>query len=163
MAAGDTILELSPLMAEFPSTTGAARDVRNSQPVLDFDATLDESAMFSAVMPQHYAGGTLGVYLHTSYSTATADSAVWQGAFERIGDGALDTDTDSFATGNAITVAVPDLSGKVTVDAITFGPSEVDGVQAGELFRLKISRLGSTGADDATGDGELKYIEIREA
>jgi len=130
---------------------------------LDFDATTNESAVFSAVMPQHYAGTTgVTVYIHYSMSTATADTVDWDVAFERIGDQQLDIDGDSFAAVNSVDdTTVPGTSGLVDVVSIAFTDgADMDSVAAGELFRLKITR--DAASDDATGDAELHAIEIRE-
>jgi hypothetical protein len=138
-------------------------DTRNLHPVLDADATTNESAVFSSVMPQHYAG-TTGVtcYIHYSMSTATANTVDWDIAFERIGDQQLDIDADSFAAANSVdNTTVPGTSGLVDVVSIAFTDgADMDSVAKGELFRLKITRDASS--DDATGDAELHAIEIRE-
>jgi hypothetical protein len=109
---------------------------------LDADATTDEEAVFSAVMPQHYAGSGVTAYIHYAMSTAVANELVTQGAFERIGDQQLDIDADSFAafqTSGAITV--PATSGNVDIKTIAFTDgAQMDSVAIGESFRFKIRR-----------------------
>lgn len=163
MASGDSLLIWTPLHNEPPSSNAATFDTRNQHPVLDFDATTNESAVFSAVMPQHYAGTTgVTVYIHYSMSSATADTVDWDAAFERIGDQQLDVDGDSFAAVNSVDdTTVPGTSGLVDVVSIAFTDgADMDSVAAGELFRIKITRDASS--DDATGDAELHAVEIRE-
>jgi len=163
MASGNTLIIFGPLHNEPPTSNAATFDTRNSHPCLDFDATTSESAVFSAVMPQHYAGTTgVTVYIHYSMSTATADTVDWDVAFERIGDQQLDIDGDSFAAVNSVDdTTVPGTSGLVDVVSIAFTDgADMDSVAAGELFRLKITR--DAASDDATGDAELHAIEIRE-
>jgi len=163
MASGDTLCKFGPLHNEPPSSNAATWDTRNQHPVLDFDASTNESAVFSDIMPQHYAGTTgVTVYIHYSMSSATSDTVDWDVAFERIGDQQLDVDGDSFAAVNSVDdTAVPGTSGLVDVVSISFTDgADMDSVAAGELFRLKITR--DAVSDDAAGDAELHGIEIRE-
>jgi len=162
MASGDTLLIFTPLHNEPPASNAATFDVRNAHPVLDFDAATSEDAVFSGVMPQHYAGGGVTVYIHYSMATATANTIDWDAAFERIGDGQQDVDSDSFAAANSEDdTTVPGTSGHVDVVSIAFTDgADMDSVAAGELFRLKVTR--DAVSDDATGDAELHAVEIRE-
>ena len=162
MASGDTLLVFTPLHNEPPSSNPATFDTRNSHPVLDFDASTNESAIFSAVMPQAYDGGGLTVLLHYSMASATSNTVDWDASFERIGDQQLDVDADSFASANPVdNTTVPGTCGMVDVVSIAFTDgADMDNVAAGELFRLKITR--DAASDDATGDAELHAVEIRE-
>lgn len=163
MANGDTLLIFTPHACEPPGSNPATLDLRNRRPVLDFDGSANESAVFSGVMPRHYAGGGVVVALHYAMSTATSGDVDWDFAWERIGDEQLDVDSDSFAAAkSANDNPVPAVSGHVDVVAVPFsdGP-EMDGVAAGEGFRLKVIR--DAASDSAAGDAELYFIEIREA
>lgn len=163
MSSGDTLLIFTPLHNEPPSSNAATLDLRNQHPVLDFDATTNESAVFSAVMPRNYAGTTgVTVYLHYAMTTATADTVDWDVAFERIGDQQLDIDGDSFAAVNSVdNTTVPGTSGLVDIVNVTFTDgADMDSVAVGEGFRLKVTRDASS--DDATGDAELLFVEIKE-
>lgn len=162
MAAGDTLLIFTPLCNEPPSSNAATFDTRNLHPVLDFDASTNESAIFSAVMPRHYGGGGVTVYLHYAMTTATADTIDWDVAFERIGDQQLDIDSDSFADANSVDdTTVPSTSGNVDVVSVAFTDgADMDSVAAGEGFRLRVTRDASS--DDASGDAELLFVELRE-
>lgn len=163
MASGDTLLIFTPLHNEPPASNYATFDVRNQHPVLDFDATTNESAVFSAVMPRNYAGTTgVTVYIHYSMSSAEADTVDWDVAFERIGDQQLDIDGDSFAAVNSVdNTTVPGTTGLVDIVNVTFTDgADMDSVAVGELFRIKVIR--DAASDDATGDAELHAIEIKE-
>jgi hypothetical protein len=71
--------------------------------VLDFDASTNEDAVFSAIMPRLYAGTTgITVYIHYAMSSATSGDVDWDVSFERIGDQQLDIDADSFAAVNSV-------------------------------------------------------------
>jgi hypothetical protein len=130
---------------------------------LDFDADTNEFAYFSSVMPQKYAGTTgITCYIHYAMSSAEANTIDWAIAFERIGDQVLDIDGDGFADNNTvIDTTVPATSGLVDVVTIAFtNGADMDSVVAGDLFRIRVTRLAT--ADDAAGDGELVRVELRE-
>lgn len=164
MASGDSLLQWTAYHNEPPATAYATLDTRNQHPVLDFDADTDESAVFSGVMPQHYAGTTgVTVLIHYAMTSAEANEVVWNAAFELVGDQQLDIDGDDFAAANATTVTVPGTSGLVDIASITFTDGvDMDSVAAGDGFRLKITRDADNGDDDATGDAELRWLELRE-
>ena len=163
MATGDTLLIFTALHNTPPASNFATLDLRNVHPVLDFDASTAESAVFESVMPRSYGGGGLTVYIHYAMSSATSGDIDWDAAFERIGDQQLDIDSDSFATVNSVdTTTVPATSGNVDIVAITFtNGADMDSVAVGEAFRLKVTR--DAGNDSATGDAELLAVEIKES
>ncbi len=163
MASGQTLCIFTPLANEPPSSNYATLDTRNGHPVLDFDDTANESAIFSAVMPRNYNGGGVTVYLHYAMTSATALTVDWDVAFERIGDEQQDIDSDGFATAKSIdNSTVPGLSGSVDVLQLPFTDgAEMDNIAAGNGFRLKVTR--DAASDDATGDAELVFVEIKEA
>lgn len=163
MASGDTLLIFHPYNNEPVSSNYATLDTRNQHPCLDFDASTNESAVFSSVMPQSYAGTTgVTVYLHYAMSSATTNTVDWDVAFERIGDQQLDIDGDSFAAVNSVdNTTVPGTTGLVDIVSVAFtNGSDMDSVAAGESFRLKVTRDATN--DDAAGDAELYKVEIRE-
>ncbi len=162
MASGETLLQFTPLHNEPPAATLATLDTRNQHPVLDFDAAANESAVFSAVMPRHYGGGGVTVYLHYAMSSAEANTVDWDVAWERIGDQQLDIDGDSFAAVNSIdNTTVPGTTGLVDIVNVTFTDgADMDSVAVGEGFRLKVTR--DAVSDDAAGDAELLFVEIKE-
>ncbi len=162
IASGFTLITFIPQCSEPPSTNFATLDTRNQHPVLDFDATTNESAVFRGIMPKHYAGGGITVYLHYAMTSAETNTVDWDVAFERIGDQQLDIDGDSFAAvQSADNTTVPGTSGLVDVVSIAFtNGAQMDSIAAGEGFRLKVTR--DAASDDAAGDAELLFIEIRE-
>lgn len=163
MASGETLVTFVPQSVEPLAAANARIDYRNYHPVLDFkDAATNENAVFSAVMPRNYAGGGVTVYLHYSMSSATTGDVDWDAAFERIGDQQQDIDSDGFAAVNSVdNTTVPGTSGLVDIVSIAFTDgADMDSVAVGEGFRLKITRDGAS--DTATGDAELRFIEIKE-
>lgn len=163
MASGDTLLQWGAYANEPPSSNYATLDTRNQHPVLDFDGGTNESAVFSGVMPQHYAGTTgVTVYIHYAMSTDTSNDIDWDAAFELVGDQQQDIDSDGFAAVNSTdNTTVPGTSGNVDIISIAFTDgADMDSVTAGDGFRLKITR--DAASDTATGDAELRWVELRE-
>lgn len=162
MASGDTLLEFFPLSKEPLASNFALIGFRNYHPHLAFDAATDWSAVWSAIMPQHYDGGGVTVYIHYAMASAEANTIDWDAAFERIGDQQLDIDGDSFAAVQSVdNTTVPGTTGLVDIVSIAFASgAEMDSVAKGESFRLKITR--DAVSDDAAGNAELYKVEIRE-
>ncbi|KKK66970.1 hypothetical protein LCGC14_2958730, partial [marine sediment metagenome] len=71
MASGDTLAYFNALNGEPPASSFATHDTRNGVPVLDFDATADESIEFGGFMPRHYGGGGITVTVGWMATTAT--------------------------------------------------------------------------------------------
>jgi hypothetical protein len=130
---------------------------------LDFDATTNESAIFSAVMPRHYGGSGVTVYIHYAMSSATSGNVDWDVAWERIGDQQQDIDSDGFAAVNSVdNTTVPGTSGLVDIVSVAFtNGADMDSVAVGESFRLKVTR--DAASDTAVGDGELLAAELKES
>ena len=151
--------------ADSGATVGcsAALDGRNNHLVLDFDAASNEFAVFSGIMPRHYAGGGVTAYLHYAMTSATTDTVDWDVAWERIGDQQLDIDADSFAAVQSVdNTTVPDAAGKVDIVSIAFTDgAQMDSVAVGEAFRLYVMRDALS--DDAAGDAELMAVELKES
>lgn len=162
MASGDTLAMFFPQDNEPPSSNFATLDQRNGHPVLDFDASTNESAIFSFVLPQHYGGGGIEIYLHYAMSSATSGDVDWDTAIERIGDQQQDIDSDSFAAAQSVdNTTVPATSGNVDVVNTTHTHgAQMDSLAAGESGRLKVTRDAAN--DTAAGDAELIAVEIRE-
>lgn len=165
MATTNVLVQFTPLANEPPSSAFATPDLRNSHIVLDFDGSTDEEAVFSGVLPAHYAGGGLTINTFWSFTSATSGSLRVQTAIERIDVSSLDIDADSFASFNSAGGTAPGTSGQVIKVTTTHtSGAEMDSLAAGEAFRLKIRRDadGTSGTDDITTDAELLYVEIRE-
>lgn len=162
MASGDTLLVFTPLANEPTSSNYATLDTRNQHPVLDFNDTTNEDAVFTGIMVRHYDGGGVTVYIHYAMSSATSGDIDWDAAFERIGDQEQDLDSDGFAAVQSVdSTTVPGTSGLVDIVSIAFTDgAQMDSITVGESFRIKITR--DAASDTATGDAELVAIEIKE-
>ena len=159
MATTDTIATFVPYDNEPPAASYATLDARNGQPVLDFDGSADEEAIFSAVMPSHYGGGGITVILHVAFTSATSGTANIECSVER---GSTDMDADSFDTMTDGSATPNGTSGIET--QVTIALANNDSIVAGDKFRLKIRRDsdGTNGTDDVTTDMELIAVELRE-
>ena len=164
MASGDTLLIFTPLSNEPPASNFATLDTRNGHPCLDFDDSTDESAIFTGVLPRHYSGGGITVYLHIAFTSATSGNADIEVSFERIGDEQQGLGSDGFASAKAVNVPAPGTAGLATIDALSFSNgAEIDSIAAGEAFRIKVTRDADDATNDtASGDAELIAIELRE-
>jgi len=163
MASGDTLITFGPEGIEPPSSNPATLDQRNGHPCLDFDDTVDESAVFTLWMPEHYGGGGVTVQLAGSWTSDTNNvhATELEVSFERIGDAQQDIDSDSFAAAKDCTLTVDATSGKTDVGSVGFSDgAEMDNVGAGELFRLKIACDASDSSH--TGDFEFLGGQIKE-
>jgi len=162
VASGDTLFDFGVQANEPPSSNAAALDVRNGRPVLAFDATADESAIFCGTIPNHYAGGGITITIEWTGASATSGNVVWNTAIERCDTG-TDMDADSFATAQSATAAAPGTSGApaYTTIAHTNG-AQIDSALKNETIRLKLTRVGSSGSDTMTGDAHVTRVFARE-
>lgn len=155
-------LEWSPIDNEPPTTNYATLDLRNNRPVLDFDATTQEAAIFTGILPSDYAGGGVTVTLFCALTSATSGTVGWDVAFERTQASTDDIDSDSFATAQTVTaVTVPGTSGQVLAMTVNISDgANMDSIAAGELFRIRVRR--DVANDTATGDAELLRVAMVE-
>lgn len=153
-------LQWSPTDNMAPTSNPAVADTRNDIDLLDFDDTTAESATFAAILPAHwssasFSGDTFSVSIFWAATTATTGDVKWNAAFER---GNTDLDSDSFASAQTVTDTTSGTSGILTETTIGFLGSEVDGLTAGEYFRLRITRDAADGGDTMTGDAEVARV-----
>lgn len=166
MASGNTLCVFTPLANEPPASAFATFDLRNSVPVLDFDDSTDESAVFGGVLPANYAGGGLTVTLVWMATSATSGGVSWDVAIEAHPDDAFDIDSDGFATAkNSGSATTASAAGEQQYTSISFSNgAEMDSLAAGESFRLKVTRdaNATTATDDMSGDAQLLRIIVKE-
>ena len=147
---------------EPPTSNYATLDTRNNHPVLDFDTTTQETAIFGDVISASYGGGDITVSVIAALTSATSGTLGWDATFERVGT-SQDIDSDGFATAQTITATtVPGTSGQLISlsVSITAGSSGTDSLAAGEAYRLRIRR--DVANDTATGDAELWAVVVSE-
>jgi hypothetical protein len=167
MAAGDSLICWVPQHGEPPLTAYGTPDIRDpdqgtSHPVCDL--ALNERIDFSDVMPHSYGGTGLTVYIHYAMSSTASNDIKLETDFERIGDQQQDLDNEGFTASpqNTGDITVPDSSGKVDiVTTVHTDGGQIDDIEVGEGFRIRIKRIAVTG-DDAAGDLEIRFVELRE-
>ena len=144
-----------------PAANYATFDTRNSIAVLDFDdgATNEESVFVGMVPEAASLGSGLKVRIYWMATSATSGDCRWGVQFERMN---TDEDADSFDTATEAHSTTSGTSGIITVTEIT--ATNIDGITAGDAFRLKVYRDSSdTTNDTMTGDAELVAVEVRSA
>lgn len=163
MASGQTLLVLNAISGVPPASGFAALDSRNGHAVLAFDDTGDESVDFESLLPRNYAGAGLTVAIVWLAATATTGNVRWDVSFERHQDETTDLDTDSFAAAQSVTSGAPSVNGSPQYAEISFTDgAQIDGLVAGESFRVRVLRDADNVADTMVGDAQLMRLEIRE-
>jgi hypothetical protein len=172
MASGDTLWVFIPEQHDIPLATtpavpGYITGVAGFRPSLRFDDTVDESVIWTFIMPSNYAGGGITLRFFYAMESATSGAVGIEAAIERVADAAdLDAAGSDFAAANGASETVPttahELSSSLTV-AFTDG-ADMDSLAANELGRLKVNRDadGTTQTDTATGDAHLLAIVMTE-
>lgn len=160
-------------LTSVPVDAFATFDIVNNVPVLDFDASINEVALFMGVMPRHYAGTTgLTLTLGVTSTTATGDMS-WAFFLKSITadvDNLNNVGTDPsglkvFAAPNFNTAFdAASVAGEVAQEETTFlDGADMDSIAAGELFFLLLMRDAQDGTnDDMAADAEFVFIEIKE-
>jgi len=140
----------------------ATADWRNGKPVLDFDDTVKEVALFQGYMPRHYDGGGITVTLSLMATSDTSGTFSFSAFLMSITPGADNIASKVFAAPNANTsITIPGTAGLTVDGAIAFSDgADMDSVAAGEWFYLLVMRNAT---DGGSGDAELAGIEIKES
>lgn len=152
----------TPLHDEPPLANYAILDTVNQQPVLKFSNDTAWSAIFGGVMPNTYGGGNLTLGLVWAGNQAGGNgNVVWQAAWERQPAGG-NLQADDFASAQANVGMANATAGFLTYTTIPFSSGQIDGLQAGESFRLRITRDAANGTDNYTGFTQLIRVDVRE-
>jgi hypothetical protein len=154
-------LIFKPADNEAPLSNPATIDTRNNHPVLNFDDTTSEVAIFSGVLPSTYAGGGINVAVHWCTLTATTGTVGWLVAIERIGT-SQNIAADSFASDATITATTcAGSAGQVSITTVNISNgSAMDSLAAGEGFRIRIKR--DVANDNVSGDAQLIRCVVKE-
>lgn len=140
-----------------PATSAAQSETRNSIPILSFDSSVQENAVFMGILPDKtIVSSGLLVRLWWMAATATSGEVRWQAQFEKEGS---NNNADSFDTASIVTASANSTSGIETMTDITC--SNLDGLTENKRFRLKISRVPSDILDTMVGDAQLIALEVR--
>ena len=161
MASGQTLITIEPKSHDPQGSGFGTPDVRNNHPVIDL--AIGETVVVPILLPRHYGGGGITIYLHYAMSSAVANDIKLETYIERVGDQQQDLDADGFAAAqNTGDITVPGTSGLVDIITSTHtNGAQMDGLAVGEGGRLKVKRVAVVGTD-ASGDLEIFRIEIKE-
>ncbi len=155
---GLQMFRFGPNQALFPSADPAQGTSRNGHPLLAFDDSTDESVTFHGKMSEDYVSGSnLLVRIDWVASTATTGDVKWGVEVERIADGGLDIDSDSFDTQQFDTDTTDGTSGVTTRTTITLTNAQADAIAKGDAFRLRIERDTSV-AGNMSGDAQILRV-----
>lgn len=156
-----TLLQWSALARELPASNHGDDGERGTNPIPFHGLSTGDIVHFTGVMPQQFdAGASLFVRVHCT-STDTAGNFEIETAIDRIGT-TLDIDGESYDTAiNSGDEAINGTSGVPQVISNEHTTGDVDGLQPGELFRLKITRT-TPSTDDATGDLQILAVDIQQ-
>lgn len=161
MASGDTLVTIRPQDNEPPASNAAIPFTRNNHPVLEFDGSTNQSAIFSFVLPRIYSGGGFTIYVHYAMKTAIINDIDWDIALEQIGDQQLDIDADGFGTLTSIDgTTVPGTSGFVDIVNGAITHANAGSPTVGDGMRLKVTRDAVSDTDNTVG--QLRFVEIQE-
>jgi len=159
---GSPIAELRTWTADeaaFPSSGWATRDTRAGIEVLDFSMSVEQAAIFAAVIPQgaNFSGGLrIEALWACSTDTVTTRTVGWLIDMQMLSPGALDVDNAEITWGAAKGIAlttIPSIAGVTKASSVSFTQLELpSGLSPGQLLRIRIRR---DMADDADGDVEL--------
>ena len=146
-----TALDNTPPVAGF-----ATLDTRNSIPVLNFDAALNESGIFQGVIP---TGSNLisGIKVNIEWMALTGilGNVVWGARFE---NATHDLDADSF---DIFTTGLSTTNGTAgIISTLSLNCTAIDSITQGDSFRLNIIRSGSHASDTLAGDAQLLYVDL---
>lgn len=155
-----TIAFLSPFSAELPSSNFPELLTVNGRPALAFDATTNESALWTAIAPQSITGALTALVWYAMASAMSGDVDV-DVSVEAVTDGdSLDFDAaESFDTVNSMdNTTVPGTAGYSDVVTVTL--TNKDSIAAGDYFRVKLTR--DAASDTASGDMYVFGVELRD-
>jgi hypothetical protein len=157
----------TPLNAEFPSTNfPQLLTIHSTERIyaLAFDASTDESAIWTTIVPQGWTGTITAVITYVMAS-ATSGTVGLQVSVEAVTDGDstdLDATTSYDTVNNSASTTVPGTAGYI--DQISITLTNNDGSGAADFIRFKLNRDadGSAITDSATGDLYFLAMEIRD-
>jgi len=122
--------------------------------VITYDASTNQDAFWTIpYTPDFYQGlGTLKLVVQGCMASATSGNVKMSAALEAVTPAdSLDLDaTVSFDSGNTSTTAVAGTAGYLFTQTITL--SNKDNLVAGDMLRIKLTRLANDAADTATGN-----------
>lgn len=158
---GDQLFRFDPNTATFPSSAPAGASSRNAHPILTYDDTTAENAIFHDSMSRDYSAGNLTVDVDW-VSTVITGGVTWGVEVETIAAGGQDIDSDGFAAQQTGTSTTNATAGIVTRTSIVLTQAQADSIAAGDAYRLRIQRVVGDVGDDMAADAQVLRIVGRQ-
>jgi hypothetical protein len=128
-------------------------------PTLDCPHPGTTDCLFSDIMPENASlGSGLITNIKWTAHTATTGNVRWQVQFQRLNASIA---TASFDTAGLATTTTSGTVDTIATTSITL--TTISGVTAGDLYVVKVSRLGSDAADTMTDTAQVVSVEVRSA
>lgn len=141
-----------------PVSNFAVFDTINAVALLSYVDGTDTSGIFVGNIPEA-ADLSNGISVIIKWvDSATSGAVVWVSAFEA---GATAINSDSFASGISATTSTSGTAWTPNTTTINHSSSEIDGLAAGDLFRLKLTRDADNGSDTLSVSAGVVSVEIR--
>lgn len=145
-----------------PASAFATLALRNSHPILQFDQTTPEDAIFADAVPAVFTGSAGLSVIIVATTTVTSGDAIVEVAIERDNSG-FNIDSDSFAAGVSGTLTAPAASGNLVYLTIALSSAQIDGLTANERYRLRLRRNAGSGSDTMAADLQVLAVIVQEA
>lgn len=146
----------------------AVYSVRNGHPCMEFpaseeDSTQDDSVDFVLRVPSTFStSNNLQVDWVWSAEGATSGNVVWIVEVEAFGPALIDLDSDSFDTAQTVTTATSGTDGNTVTSSIQFTVAEFDGVAAGNLVRIRLTRNSNEALDNLAVRAQVYGMSVEE-
>lgn len=157
----------TPESAQLPSSNFPSfKKDSQGRSVLAFDASTSEEAYWVGIAPQNFVGVggncVVVVNFYTPSTTTTTHNVVFVANVEAPSS-SEDLDAGSFfAQGISTTTTVPSVAGAYKQAIIELPSGNIDGLAAGNYFRLRIARDAANALDTAAGDAHVLAVEFRD-
>lgn len=146
--------------AIFPGVNPAQAGSRNGRALLAFDQATNESVFLEGFVPEYYDGSTdLDVLIQWAGNGVVVGDVKWNVEFERINT-SKDLDTDSFAAAQTGTTTTAGVDGETVITTISFTNAQADGVQPGDVYRIRLTRDASNAADTMAADAQVIRVTL---
>lgn len=150
----------NPNSAEYPSSNFPALSLVNRRPALAFDASTNETAYWTSIVPVGWTG-TITAKIYYIMASATSGDTDWDVAVEAVTDADatdLDAGTSFDTTNSTDNTTVPGTAGYMDVVSVTL--TNNDSSAAGDYIRFSLTR--DAASDTATGDAYVLAMEIQD-
>ena len=158
-----SILPLVPLAADFFSAaTAPSIGTRNGHRYIEYTNAVSQDAYWTVVMPLNYGADGITVLIRWMAKSAVVGDAYWDVAIERHDIGGVDLDADSFAASQVVASTAQAASGQISEASIAFTNAQIDGLLAGEEFRIRVRRLGADVLDTIADFTQVTSVFIQQ-